>query len=113
MAYEKTPSVTEQKQKVTADTVTWEEFAAFVIAGGWHTARPMHAGKAQLPHQYLRRSETPDERAWERMVNHVRSAGVIKPFFRTAYIYLEHGGYQYWTMGWPPDETTVFNRARL
>jgi hypothetical protein len=44
----------------------------------------------------------------------IRDQGRDAPFLDGAtYRYLEIGPWQYWTMGEPPDQTTVINRAKL
>ena len=105
------PTIPEQIADAKASAqVTAAQFTEFIGGGNWRTAKA--ARYAKLPHQYVRRSEC-DAETFERVVNFIRAHGKPEPFFRTAYVYLEHDGWKYWTMGWPPNETEVINRARV
>lgn len=63
------------------------------------------------PHFYIKRKDFQNEQIFEDMAAFIQRNGVPKKFFKTTYIYLFLGKYKYWTMGNPPEETTIINRA--
>lgn len=69
----------------------------------------------QWPHEYLVRDWQPDkESVFERFVTLIRDNGYDAPFLDSAtYRYLAIGELKYWTMGEPPNETTLINRAKV
>jgi len=93
-----------------ADAGTFVNFEVFIATHQWHTAKSPRYKK--LPHQYVRRKEC-DAAEFERAVNYLRAHGVERPFMRTSYVYFDCDGWTYWTMGWPPEETEIINRAKL
>ena len=83
------------------------ELHAFVTDCHWTYAKTMSA----WPHEYIVR-ERVDEGLFLRMVAHIRRHGRPGPFYRRTMIYYADGGWVYWTMGAPLEETTVINRCR-
>ena len=69
----------------------------------------------QWPHEYVVRDWRPDkEPVLERFVTLIRDQGYDAPFLDGAtYRYLEIGGWKDWSMGEPPHETTIINRAKV
>jgi hypothetical protein len=87
----------------------------YIDAVRWQFAKTM----PQWPHEYTVRSWRPDlDDTFEAFVVFIRAAGVVKPWPpdvpipRYRLTYLDIGGWDYWTMGEDPAETTVINRAR-
>jgi hypothetical protein len=73
----------------------------------WRFAKTM----PKIPHYYARRSEWGDEKDFEKVVQYIRDNGVAERFFSKSFIYFYMGGWKYWTMGEPLNETQVINRA--
>ncbi len=90
-----------------------------VIAGsGWTFAKTM----PKIPHSYTvrdlmdpaaRRSTCLSHDTFEWFVHHIRENGEIQPWGRYRNTYLEVGDWKYWSMGAPPEITTIINRTRL
>lgn len=95
---------------------TIDDARAYIAEVRWQFAKTM----PQWPHEYTVRDWRPDtEPQFVELVRLIRASGVVKPWPtdvpnpRYHHTYLEVDGWDYWTMGWPVDETTVINRARL
>ena len=87
----------------------------FVAESGWRYAKTM----PEIPHQYtVRDLRSPDGRRttamgsdeFEWFVRLIRAEGVMKTWGRRTHPYLQVGGWEYWTMGDPVEETTIINR---
>ena len=52
-----------------------------------------------------------DEFEW--FVRLIRAEGVMKTWGRRTHPYLRVGGWEYWTMGYPVEETTIVNRQSV
>lgn len=85
--------------------VTPEEF---IRRAPWRFAETM----PHVPHEYTVRGQTLDA-DFELFVRHVREHGYRASFGGRVYTYLEIDGWKYWTMGAPPAETTIINRAKV
>ena len=90
----------------------------FVAESGWRYARTM----PEIPHQYtVRDLDSPDGRRttamgsdeFEWFVRLIRAEGVMKTWGRRTHPYLRVGGWEYWTMGYPVEETTIVNRQSV
>jgi hypothetical protein len=83
----------------------------FIKSSRWRFAKTM----PQWPHEYVLRTWRPDkEAAFEALVVLIRAHGYDAPFMDGAtYHCLEFGDWKYWTMGEPPSETTLINRAKI
>jgi hypothetical protein len=95
---------------------TTDDARAYVSEVRWQFAKTM----PQWPHEYTIREWRPDlESEFEAFAMLIRKTGVVKPWPRDAvkpkynHPYLELGGWEYWTMGYPISDTTVINRARV
>lgn len=89
--------------------MTDDELRNFIGAHEWIFAKTM----PQIPHWYtLRRKATRDE-DFAAFVQEIRFRGVVRPFGRRSFTYLDFEGWTYWTMGEPVEQTTLINRARL
>jgi hypothetical protein len=84
-----------------------EELKRFTSEERWTYAKTMPA----WPHEYLVRERVNDE-PFEHLVEHIRANGYDGRFYQRQIRYYEEGGWVYWTMGAPLDETTIINRCR-
>jgi hypothetical protein len=88
--------------------MTEDEFAAFVAAAPWRFAATM----PEAPHEYtLRRQHDPAR--FEQAVRFIREHGYQAQWGRATHLYYELDGRKYWTMGAPPEQTIVLNRANV
>ena len=87
----------------------------FVAGSGWRLATTM----LDHPHQYtVRDLSNPDARKttalghaeFESFARLTAERGRPERWGSATYIYLELDGWQYWTMGNPPELTTIINR---
>jgi hypothetical protein len=68
------------------------------------------------PHEYtVRQWEVTNQgnEDFDQFTIHIRRFGYADFFYRIRHIYWVVGEFKYWTMGWPVEETTVINRARV
>ena len=79
----------------------------FIERHDWTFAKTM----PQTPHEYLPRYCA--DTTFNAMVVHIRKHGEVRMWGRKLYIYWDCDGWCYWTMGWPVEETTIINRAKL
>ena len=86
------------------------EIIEFITTSHWRFAKTM----PQWPHEYVVRSWAPDkDPVFQRFVILIRKQGYDAPFLAANYRYLEVGDWKYWTMGEPPEDTTIINRAKV
>lgn len=85
-----------------------DELRSFVAGSKWTFAKTY---AATWPHEYIVR-ERVDESLFVALVTHIRAHGYEGRFYRRAITYFDDGGYVYWTMGGPIEETGVVNRCR-
>lgn len=91
--------------------VTPEEFVA---CSGWRYAKTM----PECPHEYTVRDLSPGgekttamgDSEFEWFVRLIRDKGELAEWGGKVRPYLRVGGYRYWTMGAPVEETTIINR---
>lgn len=90
--------------------VNTKVFDKFVNDNAWRYAKT-YAKKC--PHEYVVRDKLPNHyRAlFPDIVKFIRAKGFEAYYFKKKGIYFIHGNYYYWTMGAPPEETTILNRA--
>jgi hypothetical protein len=91
------------------ESLTLPQLRAFIARSTWTYAKTM----PKTPHEYTLREAAPDESLFERVVMHIRRHGYRQVYGRATYTYLDIDGWHYWTMGSPPIETILINRARL
>jgi len=80
----------------------------FIEKSSWTFAKTM----PQWPHWYIVRSDENAE-SFARLVMFISETGEPQPYYSQKYIYFEHDGMLYWTMGSPVEETTVINRCEV
>lgn len=86
----------------------------FVAESGWRYAKTM----PHCPHEYTVRDLSPGETKttamgsaeFEWFVRLIREKGELDEWGGQIKPYLRVGGYRYWTMGAPVEETTIINR---
>ena len=95
-----------------------EKAEAFIRESGWRLATTM----LDIPHQYtVRDLASPDARkttarshaGFEWFVRLIRRDGVRKRWRSYEHTYLVVGEWEYWTMGYPVEETTIVNRQAV
>lgn len=86
-----------------------EEIKLFIATSSWVFAKSM----AETPHEYTARRKAKDVAMFERFVLHIRKHGYRRKFGKYKYTYLDVDGWQYWTMGWPVQQTVIINRAKV
>jgi hypothetical protein len=84
-----------------------DDLLHFINRESWTYAKTM----PKWPHEYLVRDRV-DEDLFVRLVLHIRANGSERRFYSRKYIYFEHDGLLYWTMGAPVEETTIINRCK-
>ena len=84
-----------------------DELVDFVNRETWTYAKTM----PKWPHEYIVR-ERVDEDLFVRLVRFIRSHGREGRFYHRTFVYYEHEGLLYWTMGAPVEETTIINRCK-
>ena len=87
--------------------------AEFIGRHEWTFAKTM----PDNPHEYVVRKKVDSEADFDAFVRFIRENGEARVWgkgrSRRLYLYWQHGGHVYWTMGWPVDETIIINRARV
>nr|DAW48877.1 MAG TPA: NNMT/PNMT/TEMT family [Caudoviricetes sp.] len=88
----------------------YDKLRAFIKRCKWNWATTM----IDVPHEYIVRNKsaiTDDE--FQYFVEAQREYGVHERWgkYNLQYMYID--GYKYWTMGWPPIETTIMNRQKV
>ena len=97
-----------------ADREAARQKAGLVVDGLVLTARwkaSVHAGH----HEYTTRAwckERGIEAVFVAAVLAIREAGIDRRYQGHSYRYFDHGGYIYWTMGAPVDQTIILNRRK-
>jgi len=97
----------------TPTTAEWAWARAFIASRRWQEAVTY---RKTAPHQYTVRTWRRGEEAnleFDRFVTCIRRFGFADFYYRIRDIYWVVDEFKYWTMGWPVDETTVINRARV
>ncbi len=85
-------------------------FEKFLQRAEWHWAKS-YAKTA--PHWYVVRGEFADDKTFDDVVLFMRENGVDERFYSKTFTYYYHGGFKYWTMGNPVEQTTIINRAKV
>lgn len=91
----------------------WARAKDFIARRRWREAVTY---RKTAPHEYTVREwevGAPANQDFDRFTILVRRFGYADFFYRTRHIYWAIGGFKYWTMGWPVEQTVVINRARV
>jgi len=83
-------------------------FRDFVEASRWRFARTM----PRHPHEYTVLGKGAADGFYD-AVRYIRRHGGTVMFFGRPYICYDLGGWRYWSMGAPVEETILINRARI
>lgn len=86
-----------------------EDFYKFVNTQTWIFSKSMK----RAPHWYICKDYLKEEMLddFENAVIFIRQNGIKAYFWGKPYIYYEIGGFFYWTMGNPIEQTKIINRA--
>lgn len=98
-------------EKPTPEECAWAE--AFVTQRTWREAVTY---RETAPHEYIVRTwekAKQGNRDFDRFIAYIRRFGFADFYYKVRHIYWEVSEFKYWTMGWPVEETTVINRARV
>lgn len=85
------------------------EMRRFIADSGWRFARTM----PEAPDQYALRRHAASNVALAASVTSIREHGYQRAWGGHTYTYLDEGGWSYWTMGAPLDQTILINRAHI
>lgn len=91
----------------------WEWARDFIAQRSWREAVTY---RETAPHQYVVRKweiEAQGNRDFDRFITLIRRFGHAEFFYKVRHLYWAIDEFKYWTMGWPVEETTVINRARV
>jgi hypothetical protein len=95
----------------TSDDWIWAR--EFIAGRRWREAVTY---RETAPHEYTVRAWVAGaeaNRGFDQFVSLVRRFGYADFFYKVRHLYWAVDEFKYWTMGWPVDETTVINRARV
>jgi hypothetical protein len=101
----------ELREEPTTEELAWAH--EFIKGRRWREAVTY---RVTAPHEYTVRDWQRSARAstdFDRFVALVRRCGYADFYYQVRHIYWPVDELKYWTMGWPVQETTVINRARL
>ncbi len=97
----------------TATPNEWARAREFAMRRRWQEA-VTYRGTA--PREYTVRGWECGSQAnedFDQFVAVIRRFGYADFYYRIRHLYWALDEFKYWTMGWPVEETTVINRARL
>jgi hypothetical protein len=103
--------VPELLEEPTLDEWVWAR--DFIARRKWREAVTY---RETAPHEYVVRKWETDEqgnRDFDRFITLIRRFGYADFYYKLRHIYWAIDEFKYWTMGWPVEETTVINRARV
>jgi hypothetical protein len=101
----------ELREVPATEELDWAQ--GFIAQRSWREAKTY---RNTAPHEYVVRAWETDKQGdldFDRFVVLVRRFGYADFFYQVRHIYWAIDEFKYWTMGWPVDETTVINRARV
>ena len=91
----------------------WAWAKDFIARRKWREAVTY---RKTAPHEYTVREwevGTQANRDFDQFTIYVRRFGYADVFYKIRHIYWAVAEFKYWTMGWPVEQTTVINRARV
>ena len=92
---------------------TETDIQALLEAHPWTFARTM----PKNPHEYTLRKTWEHDQEFVQVVLYIRTHGKVEwwpdAYSGRAYVYLDLGGWHYWTMGDPVAQTILINRKKL
>lgn len=91
----------------------WKWARDFIKQLRWREATSY---RETAPHEYIVRNWEADAQGhpdFNYFIILIRRFGYADYYYKVRHIYWAIDEFKYWTMGWPVEETTVINRARL
>jgi hypothetical protein len=98
-------------EEPTLEEWAWARY--FIAQRSWREAVTY---RETAPHEYVVRTWERDpqgDRDFEHFITLIRRFGFAAFYYKVRHIYWVIDEFKYWTMGWPVEETTIINRARL
>ena len=98
-------------EKPAPEEWAWAE--SFIAQRAWREAVTY---REIAPHEYIVRTWENGEQSnqdFDRFIAYIRRFGFADFYYKVRHIYWQVNEFKYWTMGWPVEETTVINRARV
>lgn len=89
--------------------ITFNNAAEALTSASYVFAKTM----PEIPHHYTLRKTWANGDRFTEVVRHIRACGYAEQFGRKWFLRLDVNGQKYWTMGWPPSETILINRAEI
>ena len=87
---------------------TEAQLQEFLEAHKWTFAKTM----PDNPHFWLHVESARSIEEFEDAVAFIQKEGIPERYYRSTYNCVYLNGWKYWTMGYPPDQTTIINRAK-
>lgn len=91
----------------------WAWARGFIAQRRWREAVTY---RKTAPHEYVVRTWEKSARGnddFDRFIVLIRRFGNADFYYKVRHLYWAIDEHKYWTMGWPVEETTVINRARV
>ena len=98
-------------EEPTPDEWAWAR--EFIARRKWREAVTY---RETAPHEYIVRAWEDGGQAnqdFEQFILFIRRFGSADYYYKIRHLYWAIDEFKYWTMGWPLEETTVINRARV
>src|SRR5579862_5788073 len=96
-----------------ATTAEWTRATDFIARRKWREAITF---RKTAPHEYTSREWVAGGQAgqeFDQFAVFIRRFGYADLYYKIRHIYWAVDEFKYWTMGWPVEQTTVINRARV
>ena len=109
-----TPITGDQVLKMTPEEIAAQQFQAWVESRVWVFAKTMPEHRHFYTATNRKRDDAETIARFEDAVIFVRLNGIRRRFVPSGsrFLYFDHtDGLSYWTIGWPPHQTVVMNRA--
>jgi hypothetical protein len=94
-------------------TDEWVWARDFIAQRSWREAVTY---RETAPHEYVVRKWESDEQGnqdFGSFISLIRRFGYADFYYKVRHLYWVIDEFKYWTMGWPVEETTIINRARV
>jgi hypothetical protein len=91
----------------------WAWARRFIVKRG---GREAVTYRQTAPHEYIVRAWEENKQGncdFDNFITMIRRFGFADFYYKVRHIYWAVDEFKYWTMGWPVEETTVINRARV
>lgn len=91
------------------EKIEHKKVESYIAKCQWTWAKTM----PMIPHEYIVRHRSLPDDQFVDFVQTIREHGVVEQWRKYKHTYLYLGGFKYWTMGNPIEETTIINRAKV